>query len=87
MRLICVAIRDRAANVYGLPTFVPSLGQAVRSFSDEINRVGENNILNRHPEDFDLYELGVYDDNSGLFESLPPRQVAVGKDLLASKGS
>lgn len=85
MRLIVVAIRDRAANVFGVPSFVPSLGSAVRSFSDEVNRPGENNVLNRHPEDFDLYELGVYDDNSGTFETLTPRQVAVGKDLVSQR--
>lgn len=87
MKLIVVAIRDRAANVFGIPSFVSSLGSAVRSFSDEVNRAAENNVLNAHPEDFDMYELGVYDDNSAIFECGTPRQVAVGKDLVTRKGS
>lgn len=85
MELIIVAVRDRAADVFAQPNFVHSVGGAIRSFSDEINRVAHDNVLNKHPEDFDLYQLGVYDDNSGLFVSDKPKQIAVGKDLFISK--
>lgn len=85
MKYVMLAVRDRAADVFGQPFFQTSIGGAIRSFSDEINRKGDNNMLAQHPEDFDLYELGSYDDNAADFEILAkPRQVAVGKDCVRS---
>lgn len=80
MRYKVVCIRDRAADVFSTPVFVANTGIAVRSFADEINRVGENNQMNKHPEDFDLYGLGEWDDETGEFEGTRPTQLAVGKD-------
>lgn len=82
MKLIICSVRDRAADVFGQPFYVPALGQAVRSFSDEINRADQKNDLFKHPEDFDLYELGSWEDATASFDLLEsPRQVAIGKDL------
>lgn len=87
MKLVIVAIKDRAIDAFGTPFFVAHLGGALRSFSDEVNRrdpEGKNQLA-AHPEDFDLYEIGVYDDASAKFELLErPRQVAVGKDQVRS---
>lgn len=82
MKLKVVCVRDRAADVYGQPNFVLSIGSAIRSFADEVNNPRENNAFNKHPEDFDLYELGEFDDETGLFQCGTPRQIAVGKDLV-----
>lgn len=82
MRYKVLAVRDRAIDAYGQPFFSSSVGGAVRSFSDEVNRAGENNQLNKHPEDFDLFLLGEFDDNTGEFDTTRPAQVAVGKDLV-----
>lgn len=83
MRYNVFAIRDRAADVFGQPIFLASVGIAVRSFADEVNRADANNNLNKHPEDFDLYKLAEFDDDTGLFtQDGPPKQVAVGKDLV-----
>lgn len=77
-----VVIRDRAANVFGQPAFVTSLGGAIRSFGDEVNRRDGKNMMAMHPDDFDLYEVGTYDDSDGSFSTFTPRQIAVGKDLV-----
>lgn len=82
MRYKMVVIRDRAADVYNQPAFVPSLGIAHRSFADEVNLVDPNNQLNKHPEDFDLYYIGEWDDNTGEFDAVRPQQIAVGKDVV-----
>lgn len=77
------AIRDRAVDVFGQPIFFAHIGAAVRSFSDEVNRKVDGNQLAAHPEDFDLYELGSFDDSTGVFsQDVSPRQVAVGKDCV-----
>lgn len=81
MKRIVMAVRDRAADTYGSPFFVVAVGQGVRSFSDEVNRAAPDNQLYMHPEDFDLYELGSFDDSSGTFETDVPRMRAIGKDV------
>lgn len=80
MRYKVLSVRDRATDVFSQPFFAASVGAAVRGFSDEVNRAADNNQLYKHPEDFDLYLLGEFDDATGSFECGPPKQVAVGKD-------
>lgn len=82
MKMIVVSVRDRAAVSFGRPIFAHATGQAIRSFQDEINRVDADNPMSRHPEDYDLYELGSFDDQTGQFENQGPRQIAVGKDMV-----
>lgn len=80
MRYKICSIRDRASDTFSVPVYLPSKGAAIRSFADEVNRVDPNNNLNKHPEDFDLYYLGEFDDETGTFECERPQQLAVGKD-------
>jgi len=82
MKLIICTVKDRAADAYGRPMFVPSTGVAIRSFSDEINRNNAENQLYNHPDDFDLYELGEFDDNTGLFTlHEQPKLLSLGKQV------
>ena len=82
MKLVLCSVKDRAADAYGRPMFVPSIGVAIRSFSDEINRTDPDNQLANHPDDFDLYELGEFDDNSGLFALHDqPKLISLGKQV------
>ena len=75
------SVRDRALDAFGQPIFSPSTGLAVRSFSDEVNRPGSD--FNKHPEDYDLYEVGQWDDETGTLAPLvPPKMIQIGKDLL-----
>lgn len=82
MRYKILAIRDRAIDSFGVPVFSASVGGAIRSFADEVNNPREGNQLHKHPEDFDLFALGEYDDATGEFDVSRPQQVAVGKDLV-----
>lgn len=85
MKLIICTVKDRAADAYGRPMFVPSTGVAIRSFSDEINRNNAENQLYNHPDDFDLYELGEFDDNTGLFSLYEqPKLLSLGKQVKLS---
>jgi len=82
MILIICTVKDRAADAFGRPMFVPSTGVAIRSFSDEINRNNAENQLYNHPDDFDLYELGQFDDNTGLFNlHEQPKLLSLGKQV------
>lgn len=85
MKLNLCSVKDRAADAYARPMFVPSTGVAIRSFSDEINRKADDNQLYNHPDDFDLYEFGIFDDNSGLFEIYEqPILLTLGKQVKVS---
>lgn len=81
VKLKIYAIRDRATDQYGTPMFLLAVGQAIRSFTDEINKQDAQNQLYMHPDDFDLYELGEYETNTGKFETKEPEMKTIGKDV------
>lgn len=85
MKHVVVSVRDRAADTFGRPFFVPAIGSAIRAFTDEVNREAPDNPVYNHPEDYDLYEVGTFDDDSGDLVPSKPRMVAVGKDVRIRK--
>ena len=85
MKLTICSVKDRAADAYGRPMFVPTTGVAIRSFTDEVNRNDSENQLFNHPDDYDLYSFGTFDDNSGLFElHAIPELLVLGKQVKTS---
>ncbi len=79
---VIVSVRDSAAEAFGRPMYLQSLGVAIRSFTDEVNRDDKDNQLFNHPDDFDLYELGVFDDSIGKYELRDnPSVIVRGKDV------
>lgn len=82
VQLVC-AVFDQAAGVFGRPIFVAALGLASRSFADEVNRVGDGNSMNAHPQDFSLFHLGSFDDESGRLVSLEaPRRLSTASEVM-----
>jgi hypothetical protein len=80
---ILVAVKDRAIDAYNRPFTVPTTGAAIRSFTDETNR--KDSEMYAHAEDYDLYELGTFCDNTGTFlapEGGIPRVIARAQDLV-----
>lgn len=67
-KAIAVCVRDAAAETFGPPFFVPNAAVAVRTFSNEVNRMDDKNQLFLTPAHFELYQVGVFDDESGFFE-------------------
>ena len=61
MFLSVFAVRDSAVGCFGRPFYLQSEGQAVRSFQDEVNRNDKDNMMFLHPEDFELFYLGLFD--------------------------
>ena len=68
------AVRDNAIEAFGQPIFVEAQGQAVRSFIDEANN--PESMLNKHPEDFDLYHIGEYNKQTGAIMGVTPERIA-----------
>jgi len=74
IRLV-VAVRDSATGIFMQPWFVVARGQAIRAFSDEVNRKPAENDLAKHPEDFD--------ESTGRFGSIgEPEPLIRGKDCI-----
>lgn len=78
MTLVMVAIKDRALDAFMRPFFAQTTGQAIRMFNDEINN--SDSPMFKHPEDYDLYYLGIWDDKTGMFEEAAGEQIARGKN-------
>lgn len=84
MKRIVVSVYDRKLVAFGQPWFVPAVGAAIRAFGDEINGDGP---AAKHPGDYELFELGVFDEETGKFTNLDaPRQLAIGDQMLIPKG-
>lgn len=81
--LIVCAVRDSAVDHFGQPIFVRALGEATRSFVDEINRAGS--AFNAHPSDYELFHLGTYNDEDGSFVARNPASIITGKAALNAK--
>lgn len=79
MKIIC-AVKDRAINAFGQPFFEHTRGSAIRAFRDAVNQADANNQFNKHPEDFDLYQIGEYDENTGVVNGT---QTAEGPIMIA----
>lgn len=62
---IAVSLRDTASRSFSTPFFVLTAQQAIRSLRDEVNAKDSQSDVNRHPSDFELYELGHFDDDNG----------------------
>lgn len=76
-----VSAKDRAMDAFMQPWFVPRIQMAVRSFADEVNR--SDSPMFKHPDDYDLYCIGQWDDASGVFMPVsPPDLVCRGKDVV-----
>ena len=85
MKLVIVAIRDSAVGAYMRPFYLQSSGQAIRSFQDEVNRAAEENTMFHHPEDYELFLLGEFDDVTGMFDLLEvSKSIATAKQLKVS---
>lgn len=61
------AVYDSKVEAFNLPFFQHTRGQAIRTFSETVNRPDPNNLLTRYPADYSLHELGEYDDQNGSF--------------------
>lgn len=80
MRLVAVAIRDSAVDAFMRPFFVPTAAFAVRSLTEELKN--PESALGKSPQDYALFELGWFDEDSGRFENLEsPRQLVRVQDL------
>lgn len=66
------SIHDTKSGIYNSPFYAHTIGEAERMFKELT--LDEKTQVSKHPEDFDLFHVGEYDDNSGTFTSLKSPQ-------------
>jgi len=69
MRLEIYALRDVRTEAFNRPMFLQNKAVLDRAIIDAIN--DENSLLHHHPEDYQVYYLGTFDEQTGKIESLP----------------
>lgn len=65
MILKLFAVRDSAAQAFTAPIGFPTTGLAIRSFQERVN--DPQGDLFKHASDYELFELGEYDDSTASF--------------------
>lgn len=63
MKIYLVSVYDVATETFGRPFCVSHPAQATRSFSDEVNN--KESEINKHASDYELWEIGTFDDSTG----------------------
>lgn len=78
MKSNAYTIFDSKSKTYTLPWFAMNDEVAIRAFKDKVNKEGHE--FNLHPEDYSLFGIGSYEDNTGV---LTPSQThdTLGKAL------
>lgn len=76
MILNVYSVFDAKLAVFGKPWYGLNDAGAIREFSDAVNDGSNpNNQWHRHPEDFSLYHLGAFDDQTGELMSDKPKSL------------
>jgi len=82
MKLNAYSIYDTASGTFMRPFFTTADGQALRSFKD-ISTDADHEI-GKHPEDYTLYRLGIFNDNTGEFTPEVPEVLATALAMVAA---
>lgn len=71
MQKLCIfTIFDKKAVAYNQPFYYHQKGQAIRALQDNVAQV--DSPISKHPEDYALYKIGEFDDQSGEISSTKP---------------
>lgn len=62
MKYLLISIKDRAVDAFQPIASVRAHGEALRAFQDLIT---QNERYKAHPDDYDLYLVGYFDDQTG----------------------
>lgn len=79
-----MTVKDTKAEAYLVPFFTGSIGEALRSFGDAVADV--NHPFNKHPEDYVLFHIGSYGEQTGMITPLEaPKSLGVALDFVKSE--
>jgi len=65
MKVAVFSIFDKKSGLFSMPFFLTNANLALRSFGDAV--LDSTTGISKHPEDYQLFQLSEFDDNSGRF--------------------
>ena len=80
MKVFMYGIYDSAVGAYKQPFFMQQDNAAIRAFTDLC--MNAETDLARHPKDFTLFRLGIFDDNSGEMVGEVPHSLATAQEII-----
>lgn len=84
MKIGIYAVYDKKAKAYMPPWECQNNAVAIRKFGGAVN--DEKSFIHRYPDDFDLYHIAFFDDNSGRYENVKePVVLAKATDVLVQR--
>ena len=85
-KLKIFSAQDSKFGVFMTPFMLLHVGQALRAW-DEVCMDGKS-PMSKFPQDFCLYEVGEFDEESGLVTALSPiKRLASAAEVLAAHGN
>lgn len=66
MKVKIYSVYDSKASAFMMPQFYQTAGIAERAFTEAVNT--KDTPFFKYPEDFTMFELGVFDDEGATFE-------------------
>jgi hypothetical protein len=82
MKLNAYTIYDVASGVYMRPFFSQADGQAIRGFKDIA--CDADHEIGKHPEDYTLYRIGSFNDNTGKMEGEELEKLATALEMVSN---
>jgi len=76
-------IYDEKAEIFIPPFFVPTIGLAIRAFTDCVN--DDEHQFGRHPQDYTLFEIGEFDDSTALIITGDKKSIGNGVEFINSQ--
>lgn len=85
MKINAYAILDSKSKTYSKPFYFIHDGEALRAFRGSIQK-GDTQI-SQFPEDFSLYKIGVFDDQSGQMKTEKIEYIGKAVDYTSKNGA
>lgn len=75
MKTQLFAVYDSKTKTYMYPQHSLTKGEAVRNLDDAVN--GGKGMVANHPEDFTLFHLGSFDDQTGTYDNKQANEAVI----------
>ena len=83
MLLKAYSVFDGTAQAFAQPFYMANDGMAIRAFAGTVNDQKDGNTIAAHPEQFTLFQIGTFDDKTGVIEKLEtPRSIGLGVEFV-----
>jgi len=84
VKTMMFSVFDSKAAVFGTPFFMQREAMAIRAFTDLVN--DPQTMVGKHPEDFSLFHVADFDDETAVSVSYAPRNLCTASSLLRPVG-